>query len=103
MVYWLDKSFYNYFVGLNQTQSNDFNEYEIIERGKISQIKKSSSVFYGGIVFPKEFDYDDGGNMTCTSVRCRNMNYTIRFTKDYTESQTNQVYNHDERSSQYGM
>ena len=53
----------------------------------------SSSVFYGGIVFPKDFDY--GADV--------DMNYKIRFIKDYTESKTNELYRNPNGPRQSSM
>ena len=96
---------------MNQTESNDFNEQEIVEKSKIAQLGKfndidkgnSSTIFYGGIVFPSNFDYDDGSEMTCTQKNCTNMNYKIRFIQDYTVTQTDSVYSHTAGPGESGI
>ena len=96
------QSFQNYFAGLQQTRSNEFNEDKIVEKGKLDQLRRrhGSASFYGGIVFPTNFDYDDVVR-TCTSIRCRTMDYKIRFISEYTESRTNELYSKREGGSFY--
>ena len=91
-----------YFIEFNenQTQSNDFSEDEIVEQSKIAQLGQfndisngnTSTIFYGGIIFPPDFDYDDQESRTCTSDKCRNMKYTIRFGVNYVNYETDSLY-----------
>ena len=89
------------FSGLNQNESNDWNEEDIIQKSRIAQLGRfsdmkngnTSTLFYGGIIFPADFDYDDVNNTKCTNSKCINMNYTIRFLPEFTSDSTGIVYN----------
>ena len=86
-------------IGLNQTASNELNEDDIIELSKIAQLGQfndinngnTSTIFYGGIIFPKDFDYDKDST-SCTGSQCINMNYTIRFGVNYNQFETDTLY-----------
>ena len=93
-----------YFAELNQSRSNELNEQDIVEKSKVAQLGQfsdidngnTSTVFYGGIVFPKDFEYDENHNVP-------NMNYKIRFGTSYTEYDTDKMYNHGAGPSNSGM
>ena len=84
----------------NQTQSNDFTEDDIVEQSKIAQLGQfndisngnTSTIFYGGIVFPPDFNYDDEATRACTTEKCKNMEYTIRFGINYVQYETDSLY-----------
>ena len=84
----------------NQTLSTDYSEDDIIEKSKIAQLGQfndisngnTSTLFYGGIVFPPGFNYDDEATRSCTSEKCTNMNYTIRFGVNYVQYETDSMY-----------
>ena len=87
-------------TGFNQTASNDLNENDIVEKSKIAHIGQfndisngnTSTIFLGGIVFPKDFDYDDSESMNCNTPRCAQMSYTIRLGYKYTQPETDTLY-----------
>ena len=94
-----------YFSELNQSRSNEINEQDIIEKSKVAQLGQfndidngnASTVFYGGIVFPKNFDYDDNHNAP-------DMSYKIRFIPNtYTEYDTDTLYSHEAGPGNSGM
>ena len=95
---------------MNQTSSNELNENDIVDLSKVAQLGQfndisngnSSTIFYGGIIFPKDFDYDDEVERTCISTNCRNMSYTIRFVTAYTDFHTDKLYSHEAGPSQAG-
>ena len=116
----LNKQLISYFIGsiiikhynfseLNQSRSNDLNEQDIVEKSKIAQIGKfnsidkgNASLFYGGIIFPSDFDYDDTNDRKCAKSKCRNMEYKIRFITDFTVQQTEAFYSHSNGPSRSG-
>ena len=85
---------------LNQSRSNELNENDIVELSKIAQLGQfndisngnTSTILYGGVIFPEDFDYDDEDSTTCTSPRCTNMSYTLRFTYKYVQYETDSLY-----------
>ena len=99
------------FTELNQSLSNDVNEQDIVEKSKMAQIGKfnsidkgnASTVFYGGIVFPREFNYDDNNSRSCTNPKCKNMDYKIRFIQEYTDIRTDVLYSHTNGPSDAGI
>ena len=92
--------FYLIEFGENQTLSTDYSEDDIVEKSKIAQLGQfndisngnTSTLFYGGIVFPPEFNYDDETTRSCTSEKCTNMNYTIRLGVNYVQFDTDSMY-----------
>ena len=71
------------------------NEQDIVDLSKIAQLGQFndidngnlSTAFYGGIVFPKDFDYEASG-------KAPSMDYKIRFGISYTVADTGTIYNH---------
>ena len=93
-----------FFTDNNQSSSTDFNEQDIVDKSKLAQLGQfndidngnASTVFYGGIIFPSDFDFDDNNNVP-------NMSYTIRFGRSYTEYDTDTLYSHGIGPGNSGM
>ena len=76
------------------------NENDIVEKSKIAQLGQfndisngnTSTIFLGGIVFPKDFDYDDSESMSCNTPHCAQMSYTIRLGYKYNQPETDTLY-----------
>ena len=87
------------------------NENDIVKLSKIAQLGQfndisngnTSTIFYGGVIFPKDFDYDDETSTSCTSPSCRNMTYKLRFTYKYVQYETDSLYSQGAGPSNSGI